>query len=131
MNKIFTFIFTIIISLAFVGIGAYVQFFRGSDYIPTDAVITKIESSLNKHSSNSNNRRNHTVYVEYTVDGQTYSGPSDVWDSTMREGQTITIRYNPDNPAQMLGDPGWLGWFTLGIGSLGVLASFAMLFKKD
>ena len=131
MNKIFTFIFTIIISLAFVGIGVYVQFFRGSDYIPTDAVITKIESQLNTHSSNSNNRRKHTVYVEYTVDGQTYSGPSDVWDSTMREGQTITIRYNPDNPAQMLGDPGWLGWFTLGIGSLGVLASFAMLFKKE
>ena len=131
-GKIFTGVFCLLISLAFLGIGIWVQFYRNDGYVETTATITKIERIAN--GSTTGKSRHHgafVAYVEYEVDGVTYSGPSDVWESGMVTGQEVTISYNPDNPAEMAGDAGWLGWFTMGIGAVSVLASFAIMFKKD
>ena len=131
-GKIFTGVFCLLISLAFLGIGIWVQFYRNDGYVETTATITKIERIAN--GSTTGKSRHHGAfgaYVEYEVDGVTYSGPSDVWESGMVTGQEVTISYNPDNPAEMAGDAGWLGWFTMGIGAVSVLASFAIMFKKD
>ena len=130
MNKIITGIFCLIISFVFIGIGAYVQFFRTAGYETTQATITQIEHNLNTNASGHRNR-GYTVYIEYEVDGQTYSGPSDVWQSGMVKGQRITVHYNPNNPSELAADPGWMGWFTLGIGALAVLGSLGIMFKKD
>ena len=130
MNKIITGIFCLIISLAFLGIGVYVQFFRTSGYEQTQATITQIERNLNTNASGHRNR-GYTVYIEYEVDGQTYSGPSDVWQSGMVKGQKITVYYNPNNPSELAADAGWLGWFTIGIGALSTIGAFAIMFKKD
>ena len=130
-GKIFTGVFCLLISLAFLGIGIWVQFYRNDGYVETTATITKIERIAN--GSTTGKSRNHgafVAYVEYEVDGVTYSGPSDVWESGMVTGQEVTISYNPDNPAEMAGDAGWLGWFTMGIGAFAVIASFAIMFKK-
>jgi len=131
-GKIFAGIFCLIISLAFLGIGIWVQFYRNSGYVETSATITSIQKVA--EGSGTGKHRTHdayVAYVEYEVDGVTYSGPSDVWESGMVTGQHVTIYYNPDNPAEMGGDAGWLGWFTMGIGAVSVLASFAIMFKKD
>ena len=45
----------------------------------------------------------------------------------MSTGQTVTIFYNPDNPAEIGGDSKWLGWFIIGIGGIAVLARGAMM----
>ena len=45
----------------------------------------------------------------------------------MSTGQTVTIFYNPDNPAEIGGDSKWLGWFIIGIGGIAVLAGGAMM----
>lgn len=131
-GKIFTGVFCLLISLAFLGIGIWMQFYKNDGYVETTATITKIERIAS--GSTTGKSRNHgafVAYVEYEVDGVTYSGPSDVWESGMVTGQHVTIYYNPDNPAEMGGDAGWLGWFTMGIGAVSVLASFAIMFKKD
>lgn len=131
-TRIFTGIFALIISLVFLGAGLWIQFFRTSGYESTRALITKIETSSSPMTGTGNHRsRTHrTAYIEYVVDGNTYSGPSDIYESGMREGQMVTIYYNPDNPAQMAGDPGFLGWMFIGIGGISVLGSIAMMFTR-
>ncbi|MBP5494097.1 MAG: DUF3592 domain-containing protein [Lachnospiraceae bacterium] len=119
----------IIVGLAFAGLGIWVQFIRNSGYVPVEAEITKIEKISNSTQSWSKHRTsaNYVAYVQYEVDGKTYAGPSDIWESGMRTGQTVTIFYNPDNPAEMGGDARWLGWFIIGIGGIAVLAGGAMM----
>lgn len=131
VTRIFAGIFALIISLAFLGAGLWIQFFRTSGYESTQARITKIETTVGANNGSSRRSRTHSrAYIEYVVDGNTYSGPSDIYESGMREGQMVTIYYNPDNPAQMAGDPGFLGWMFIGIGGISVLASFAMMFTR-
>ncbi len=119
----------IIVGLAFAGLGIWVQFIRNSGYVPVEAEITKIEKISNSTQSWSKHRTsaNYVAYVQYEVDGKTYVGQSDIWESGMSTGQTVTIFYNPDNPAEMGGDARWLGWFIIGIGGIAVLAGGAMM----
>ncbi|MCR5848763.1 MAG: DUF3592 domain-containing protein [Lachnospiraceae bacterium] len=130
-NKVMGILF-IIVGLTFAGLGIWVQFIRNSGYVPVEAEITKIE----KISDSTNNwgkhrtSANYVAYVQYEVDGKTYAGPSNVWESGMSTGQTVTIFYNPDNPAEMEGDSKWLGWFIIGIGGIAVIAGGAMMFSS-
>ncbi|MBO4702358.1 MAG: DUF3592 domain-containing protein [Lachnospiraceae bacterium] len=119
----------IIVGLAFAGLGIWVQFIRNSGYVPIEAEITKIEKISNSTNNWSKHRTsaNYVAYVQYEVDGKTYVGQSDIWESGMSTGQTVTIFYNPDNPAEMGGDAKWLGWFIIGIGGIAVLAGGAMM----
>ena len=119
----------IIVGLAFAGLGIWVQFIRNSGYVPVEAEITKIEKISNSTHNWSKHRTsaNYVAYVQYEVDGKTYVGQSDIWESGMSIGQTVTIFYNPDNPAEMGGDAKWLGWFIIGIGGIAVLAGGAMM----
>ena len=119
----------IIVGMAFAGLGIWVQFIRNSGYVPVEAEITKIEKISNSTQSWSKHRTsaNYVAYVQYEVDGKTYVGQSDIWESGMSTGQTVTIFYNPDNPAEMGGDAKWLGWFIIGIGGIAVLAGGAMM----
>ena len=131
-SKIFTGLFCLIISLAFLGAGIWIQFYRNTGYVETTATITHIEKTSNGSGTGKHRTRStYVAYVEYEVDGVTYSGPSDIWESGMVKGQQITIYYNPDNPAEMGGDAGWLGWFIIGIGAVSTLGAFAIMFKKD
>ena len=127
-NKVMGILF-IIVGLAFAGLGIWVQFIRNSGYVPVEAEITKIEKISNSTQSWSKHRTsaNYVAYVQYEVDGKTYVGQSDIWESGMSTGQTVTIFYNPDNPAEMGGDAQWLGWFIIGIGGIAVLAGGAMM----
>ena len=122
----------IIVGLAFAGLGIWVQFIRNSGYVPVEAEITKIEKISNSTQSWSKHRTsaNYVAYVQYEVDGKTYVGQSDIWESGMSTGQTVTIFYNPDNPAEMGGDAKWLGWFIIGIGGIAVLAGGAMMIPR-
>ena len=119
----------IVVGLTFAGLGIWVQFIRNSGYVPVEAEITKIEKLSNPTHNTGKHRTsaNYVAYVQYEVDGETYVGPSDIWESGMSTGQTVTIFYNPDNPAEMGGDAKWLGWFIIGIGGIAVLAGGAMM----
>ena len=119
----------IVVGLAFAGLGIWVQFIRNSGYVPVEAEITKIEKISDSTHIGGKHRTsaNYVAYVQYEVDGKTYAGPSNIWESGMSTGQTVTIFYNPDNPAEMGGDAKWLGWFIIGIGGIAVLAGGTMM----
>ena len=69
----------------------------------TDAVITDIESE--HYGSGEDRKTRHTVWVEYTVDGTDYSEVlnemTDNYSSSMREGKSIKVYYDPDNPSDV------------------------------
>lgn len=66
----------------------------------TTGTITEIEVYYTKDSDGDRVRR-HRVYVEYIVDGERYENRLDSYNSTMREGGSVTVYYDPDNPTRI------------------------------
>ena len=64
--------------------------------VEAQAVITNIRSGI-RHTS-SGGETAYDVTVEFTVDGRVYSGPLGYYSSGMREGQSVTVRYDRDDP---------------------------------
>ncbi len=62
----------------------------------TTGYITEIDSYR------SNGETHHRVYIEYRVDGKSYSDSLNYWDATMHEGMAIDVYYLPDNPEQII-----------------------------
>ena len=84
-------------ALLFIMIGAFLLV-RNIDYksngIKTYAVITRIETDY----SPTDETTNHYVYVRFEAEGKIVEGELGAYTSSMREGQTVPIRYMPGNP---------------------------------
>lgn len=63
--------------------------------IKTEATITKIDE---KHHGGDTD---YLVYVSYYVDGKSYNEELNSYSSSMREGNKVTIYYNPNNPSEI------------------------------
>ena len=44
-----------------------------------------------------------TIWVQYRVAGQAYEEPLSFTKTNLKEGDEITVRYNPDNPKEVSG----------------------------
>lgn len=96
----------------------------------TTATIIRVDSELETDTDGFETRHYYPV-VEYTVDGQRYETRlpnSDTTDSTeYKEGQTVPIQYNPNNPKELSkkGSKGGLigGIFFIVAGLVGIVAS--------
>ena len=73
---------------------------KKQNYVKTDAVIQRIESNFDA----ADDSTNHTVFVSYSVDGKSYENELGEYKATFSEGQTVSIRYNPDNPNDITTD---------------------------
>ncbi|MCH5192927.1 MAG: DUF3592 domain-containing protein [Oscillospiraceae bacterium] len=71
------------------------------DSISTDAVIIGIRSSYDS----SDDSENHSVLVEYIVDGEVYRRSPGYYSSSMRTGQHITVYYDRSDPSRIKSDP--------------------------
>jgi len=69
--------------------------------VETEAVITKINTY---RKNNTDGEYYHDVYVKYTVDGDVYESRLNYWNSGMREGGTVKIYYDPDEPNVIVSD---------------------------
>jgi hypothetical protein len=73
-----------------------------------------------------------TIYyptVEYTVDGKTYTTELDTGSGSYRIGQTLSVLYNPDNPA-VAHDGGSIGLYLMIAGAV-ILAVIAFSAIKE
>lgn len=90
--------------------------------LPAEAVITNIETVVTRDSDGDRTTK-HYVDIEYYADGKTYSGPLGYYSSGMREGDTITVYYDPDNPGYTMSKPylmcGIMSIFLLVFGGIG------------
>ena len=114
MRNFLFFIFVILLGVAaFVG-GIFITFIRGNGFTETTAVIDRIEEVYDGASTSNTS---YEVYVHYTVDGKEYSGKSDYYAPGYKEGKTIKIYYNPENPAEITGNSRGMGIYMIIIGA--------------
>ena len=116
MRNALFFIFVIILGLAAFAGGIFVTFIKGNGFQETTAVIERIEEVYTGTGTDSSDI-DHEVYVNYTVDGKEYSGKSDYYAPGYKEGKTIKIYYNPENPAEITGNSRGMGIYMIIIGA--------------
>ena len=67
--------------------------FYENNGVKTEAEITSIVVERT-----SKGEKRHTAIVQFQVDGKTYGGELDYYDSSMREGGKTPVYYLPDDP---------------------------------
>ena len=103
--------------------GVYMTFFQSRGFVKTTASITDVRMDSTGES---------TIYyptVEYTVDGKTYTSELDTGSGSYRIGQTLSVLYNPDNPA-VAHDGGSIGLYLMIAGAV-ILAVIAFSAIKE
>lgn len=101
-----------IIALVAIVFGVYLTFFQSKGFVKTTATIVSI---VELPSSSPDDSPDFDVTVKYTADGKEYTEKLGSYSPSYKEGKTIDILYNPDNPSQITGGKGF-GIYVLVIG---------------
>jgi hypothetical protein len=116
-----------IVGLALIVLSIYVYFDNKkfmADAEKAEATITQITS---KRDSDGDIR--HTVYVEFEVDGELYEGSLGFYSSSMYEGKTVDVYYDPENPGDFRGEgSSFLSVFLIVLGLIFFLVGGGMIF---
>ena len=89
-------IFAAVLAVICFAVGIYLNFFQARGFVKTTGTIVSARKDTDSDGD--------TYYyptVEYTVDGKTYSGELNTGSGSDQVGKTITVRYNPENPAEV------------------------------
>lgn len=89
----------LVLALIAIAVGVY-SLFQTRGFQKTTATIVSIETTWNF------DEEEHTVTVEYTVDGTRYTEVLDYYSGNFKEGKTVDILYNPNNPSEIHGGHG-------------------------
>lgn len=91
-----------IAGMIFVSVGVAVHI---SDANFKESALTTTGTIIDiRSSTDSDGDTDYDVVVEFIVKGQRYSGKLNYYFSSMDEGDTLTIYYNPDNPNDFMGE---------------------------
>lgn len=93
-------IFAAVLALICLIIGVYLTFFHSKGFVKTTATIVSVREGGDADST--------AVFptVEYTVDGKSYTAELSVGSPSYRVGKTITVLYDPNDPAVAHGGSG-------------------------
>ena len=77
------------------------------NYVETPATIARIEETLLPGCTGANiEDYEYRVFVAYSYGGQTFAEAEySRYDSSMKEGDTVLLYLNPDDPAEFMADP--------------------------
>ena len=89
--KIFAGVIAVICIIA----GIYFTFFQSRGFVKTTATITAVE----ERPDDAGDGTTYITTVEYTVDGRTYTGTLDSSSPSYKVGGTVTVLYDPSDPA--------------------------------
>jgi len=96
-KKVTSNIIMVVMAVVLIVVGVY-SLMNASAYarngVKTEAEITNIVIS-----SSTDGNTNHTVTVEFQVDGKTYGGVLDTYDMSMHVGGKTTVYYMPNDPS--------------------------------
>ena len=70
-----------------------------------------------------------TVYVSYTVDGKEYNEVLDDSSSNMKEGDIVTVRYNPEKPNKVTATTKTAGFVRIAFGAVITLAGIVAVLR--
>ena len=94
-------IFAAVLALICLGAGIYVSFFQSRGFVKTTGEII----SLREDGAGENN--NYYPTVQYTVDGKTYTAELNQGSGSYKVGKSITVMYDPNDPATAHGGRGF------------------------
>ena len=89
------------LALICLGAGIYVSFFQSRGFVKTTGEII----SLREDGAGENN--NYYPTVQYTVDGKTYTAELNQGSGSYKVGKSITVMYDPNDPATAHGGRGF------------------------
>ncbi len=116
INAIFIFLFVpwFLIGVAFIGVSTYsnISDYRNArNYLETEGKLISYE---NCEYDRDRDELCNAVY-EYVVDGVTYTGSPKRLSTRTGFKETLTVKYNPNDPSEYVMDSGWNGLFITGI----------------
>ncbi len=97
-----------------------------SAYPQTEAVISRVDVEYNA----ADEQDDITVYVTYTVDGKSYESELSQSSSAMKEGDKLTVSYNPDKPAEVIASSKTMSRVFLAIGCVVGVVGLGLLAKN-
>ena len=104
--------FALFMALVAIAGGVYLTFFHSSGFVKTEAVIVSLAEGSEDEDSHTTRYR---ATVEYTVDGQTYTGDLDIESASYKVGQKVSVLYDPKDPG-VVHSGGLFGVYVLGVG---------------
>lgn len=96
------------------------------NYIQTPAVVSHVEREWTPNGDGTDTEEI-KIFVTYTVDGQEYTEELQNTKTGYSQGDTITVLYNPENPAQVSGATKGIAAIQFIAGGVLVLAALGTL----
>lgn len=131
MKQTYIYIIFIVLGIAVAAYGVYTQFFQTKGFAKTTAIIERIDTTyMGYNDETMQDEYEYTTYVNYTVDGQEYTGKLDISDASFEEGQQVDVMYNPSNPSEMYSEPGITGFIMIVAGVVVAIGAAVMLLRE-
>ncbi|MBQ6519729.1 MAG: DUF3592 domain-containing protein [Anaerolineaceae bacterium] len=105
--------FALIMAAVCIAAGIYLTFFHSAGFVPTKAVIVSITEDPDAFADDS---PSYIVTVNYTADGSAYTSRLDSYSPGFKEGKTIDVFYDPNDPSVVHGGSG-IGIYSLVVGA--------------
>ncbi|MBQ8086747.1 MAG: hypothetical protein IJ232_11650 [Lachnospiraceae bacterium] len=126
-RKILIIISVLVLGIAATAIGVYNSFLAGKGYVETTAVIDHIDEIERGYDEDNVMQYDYDVYVNYSVDGKEYTGKSDYYSGSYKEGMEIKISYDPNDPTKIHGDSKGMGIILMIAGSVTIVVCVVLL----
>lgn len=129
-NRMLPVLILLVAGLIAGGLGCYMMFFEGKDYVETKAVIADVQEEEIGTDEDGLPEYNYIVTVDYSVDGKSYSSELGYYQDGYVEGKEISIFYDPADPTKIKGDyKGGFALYLLILGPVLVLLAVIVFIK--
>ncbi len=116
----------LVIAAIFFIVSGIMKTVKVNTFPKTTAVITRVEY---QPSADPESADTYDVYVKYTVQGTTYESVLDDYKNSYREGQELTVHYNPEKPQEVL-SPSIVGpIISIALGALALFVGGGMVLR--
>ncbi len=105
--------FALVMAVIAIVAGVYLTFFHSAGFVKTQATIVSIVEEPKMFESDDTT---YTVTVEYVADGARYTSTLDSYSPSYKEGKTINVLYDPQNPSVVHGGSMGFGIYAMVIG---------------
>lgn len=120
-----------IIAIIALAAGFWMTFIQSAGYVTTQATIFSISEDPDYvPDPNTENDKQYIVKVKYNVDGKDYFKELDSYSSTYKEGDTVEIKYDPNDPSKIHAKNG-LGIYFMIAGGVILLVILILTIKKN
>ena len=128
-RPIFPLIMIDLMAIILIGVAVFMLTRPETNYLETTGTIKRIEEKVDPVGDN---QYEYTVYIDYKVGGVEYKDAEyGAYNSSMKEGDTVTVFYYPENPEQIQ-PKGYktVPYIVIGISVVAIVGSALMYLKK-